>query len=666
VGVGAARKKYEGLLQKFLKKAFEDYKRNAFMEADVKCSNAIHSMEKRLRAACNASDAKIDNVAKVLDALLSEYEKLIQGPGKWQKLAVFLQQSFEGPVLDLFKRVIDKVESEKSSLALQRRLNEDKLTLLTKRLEASEGEKSEYIKRYEDAINDKKKLTDEYMNRITELQANRRSLDERYSNLLKTLDSTKHESMDWKRKYDQVLSRQKAEEDQASSEIASLKSRSSAAEARLAAAREQAQSAQEEAGEWKRKYDVAVREAKSALEKAAIVQERTNKQTQLREDVLREEFSGTLAEKDEEIKEKTAKIEHAEMCLTTLKLELKAAESKIRSYDTEISSLRNEIKDLTDKLKAENAMAQSYEREALVYQQEKSHLEQKYQSEFKRFEEVQERCKTAEKESTRATEMADRARAEAVMAQKEKSEMQRLAMERLAQIERAERKIDTLGREKDNLTGELQRATDSEKDALTRVAQLEEKVQQREKDLGALLDKDKTYRRNNAQILEQLLETEREAHTQANNRAEALSLQLQSAQAKIDSLHQELTKFRLNETLDSKLKTTSVGKRLRVENDIDVDSVQDMDASPRILRGSKRARSTSSPKYTQPEDGGSIFEGAEDNLSQQTNEEDYKKFTVQKLKQELTKHNYGDQLLPLKNPTKKDILALYEKCILQK
>ncbi|XP_045823511.1 guanylate-binding protein 4 [Trifolium pratense] len=669
VGVGAARKKYEGLLQKFLKKAFEDYKRNAFMEADVKCSNTIHSMEKRLRAACNAcnaSDAKIDNVAKVLDALLSDYDKSIQGPGKWQKLAVFLQQSFEGPVLDLFKRVIDKVESEKSSLALQRRLHEDKLTLLTKQLEACEGEKSEYMKRYEDAINDKKKLTDEYMNRITDLQANRRSVDERYSNLLKTLDSTKHESAEWKRKYEQVLSRQKAEEDQASSEIASLKSRSSAAEARLAAAREQAQSAQEEAEEWKRKYDVAVREAKSALEKAAIVQERTNKQTQLREDVLREEFSGTLAEKDEEIKEKTAKIEHAEMCLTTLKLELKAAESKIRSYDTEISSLRNEIKDLNDRLKTENAKAQSYEREALVYQQEKSHLEQRYQSEFKRFEEVQQRCKTAEKESARATEMADRARAEAGMAQKEKSEMQRLAMERLAQVERAERKIETLGREKDNLAGELQRATDSEKDALTRVAQLEEKVQQREKDLGALLDKDKTHRRNNAQILEQLLETEREARTQANNRAEALSLQLQSAQAKIDSLHQELTKFRLNETLDSKLKTTSVSKRLRVENDIDVDSVQDMDASPRILRGTKRARSTTSPKYMQPEDGGSTFEGAEDNLSQQANEEDYKRFTVQKLKQELTKHNYGDQLLRLKNPTKKDVVALYEKCILQK
>lgn len=344
---------------------------------------------------------------------------------------------------------------------------------------------------------------------------------------------------------------------------------------------------------------------------------------------------------------------------------LQAAESKIRSYDTEISSLRNEIKDLTDKLKSENAKAQSYEREAMVYQQEKNHLEQKYRSEFKRFEEVQERCKRAEKEAARSTEVADRARAEAGTALEEKNKMQSVAMERLAEIERAERKIETLGREKDNLETELQRATYSEKDALTRVAKLEEKVQQREKDLEALLDKDKTHRKNNAEILEQLLETEREAHTQANNRAEALSLQLQSAQAKIDSLHQELTKFRLNETLDSKLKTSD-GKRLREENDIGVDSVQDMDASPRILRGTKRARSTSSPKYTQPEDGGSIFEGGEDNLSQQTNEENYKKFTVQKLKVELTKHNYGDQLLRLKNPTKKDILALYEKFILQK
>lgn len=332
-----------------------------------------------------------------------------------------------------------------------------------------------------------------------------------------------------------------------------------------------------------------------------------------------------------------------------------------------MSSLRIEIKELTEKLKIENDKAQSYERDAIVFQQEKSHLEQKYHSEFKRFEELQERCKTAEKEAARATEVADKARAEAGLAQKEKSEMQRLAIERLAQIERAERKIENLEREKDNLEVELQRVRYSEKDALTTVSKLEEKVQQREKDLEALLDKDKTHRRNNAQILEQLLETERQAHAQANNRAEALSLQLQSAQAQIDSLHQELTKFRLNETaLDSKLKTASHGKRLRVDEEIGAESIQDMDMNPRIMRANKRSKSTTSPhQYMQPDDGGSIFEGAEDNQSQQTNEEDYKKFTIQKLKQELTKHNYGDQLLRLKNPNKKDILALYEKCVLQ-
>ncbi|KAF6157569.1 hypothetical protein GIB67_004939 [Kingdonia uniflora] len=65
VGSGAARHKYEKLLHSFLKKAFEDYKRNAFMEADLRCSNTIRSMEKKLRAACLVPDTKVDNVLNV-------------------------------------------------------------------------------------------------------------------------------------------------------------------------------------------------------------------------------------------------------------------------------------------------------------------------------------------------------------------------------------------------------------------------------------------------------------------------------------------------------------------------------------------------------------------------------------------------------------------------
>ncbi|KAA8515208.1 hypothetical protein F0562_018387 [Nyssa sinensis] len=669
VGAGSTRQKYENRLQNFLKKAFEDYKRDAFREAYLQCTNAIQNMEKELRKACYVPDAKIDNVLKVLDSLVSKYEASSHGPEKWRKLNVFLQQSLEGPVLDLIKKQMDQIGSEKSSLMLRCRSIEDKMGLLNKQLEASEKYKSEYLKRYEDTINDKKKLADDYMSRIGNLQSKCSSLEERCTSLSKTLDTVRQESLEWKRKYEQILSKQKAEEDQASAEIAILKSRGSAAEARLAAAREQAQSAQEEAEEWKRKYDIAVREAKAALEKAAVVQERTNKQTQQREDALREEFSITLAEKDEEIKNKAAKSEYAEQHLTTLSLELKAAESRIKNYELEVSTLKLEIREMVEKFEAVNATAQSCEREARILEQEKIHLEQKYRSEFDRFEEVQERCKIAEKEAIRATGLADKARAEAVTAQKEKSEMHQIAMERLAKIERAERHIENLERQKTDLADEVERIRISEMDALSKVVMLEARVEEREKEIESLLKSNNEQRASTVQVLESLLETERAARAEASNRAEALSVQLQATQGKLDLLQQQLTTVRLSETaLDSKLKTASHGKRTRIDDyEMGVESVHDMDNNDKIIRGNKRSRSTTSPlKFTQPEDGGSVFRGDEDNHSQQTNSEDYTKFTVQKLKQELTKHNFGGELLQLRNPNKKDILALYEKYVLQK
>ncbi|KAK3438457.1 hypothetical protein EUGRSUZ_C03068 [Eucalyptus grandis] len=668
VGAGSARKKHEELLHKFFRKAFEDYKRNAFMEADLQCSHAIRSMEKRLRAACHTPDANIDNVVKVLDALLSEYEASSHGPSKWQKLAMFLQQSLEGPILDLAKRLIDRVGSERSSLMLKCRAIEDQVGLLNKQLEASENYKSQYLKQYKDAISDKNRLSDDYSSRISKLQSTCSLLEERSSSLLKTLESTKQESLDWKRKYEQVLSKQKAEEDQSSSEIAILKSRSSAAEARLAAAKEQAQSAQEEAEEWKRKYDIAVREAKAALEKAAIAQERANKDTQKREDALREEFSIELAAKEEEVKEKVAKMEYAEQCLITIRSGLKAAESKIENYDVEIMSLKNEIRALSEKFEAANAKALSFEREARIVEQEKIHLEQKYLSEFKRFEEVQERCRNAEKEARRSTEMADKARADAVTAQKEKNDIQRLAMERLAQIERAERLIESLGRDKIALEDQLKEARMSETEALSKATLLEARVEEREKEIESLLDSNNEQRASTVQVLESLLDTERKARAEANSRAEDLSVKLQSAQAKIDSLQQKLTTVLINETaLDSKLKTASLGKRLRADDgEIGMDSVEEMDID-KPSRGNKRSRSTTSPlKHIQPEDGGSVYRGDEDNHSNKTSQEDYTKFTMLKLRQELTSHNFGAELLQLKNPNKKDLLALYEKLVLQK
>ena len=348
---------------------------------------------------------------------------------------------------------------------------------------------------------------------------------------------------------------------------------------------------------------------------------------------------------------------------------MQAAKSKADSYDAEIASVKLEIRQLSERLETANARAHSFEREKKILEQEKIHLEQKYFSESSRFEEIQERCRVAEKEAARATDIADKARALSDAAQREKSEMQRLAMERLAQIERAERHIENLNREKGDLANELERIRVSEMEAHSKVSLLEGRVEEREREIESLLKSNNAQRASTVHALENLLDTERAAHADANSRAEALSLQLQATQAKLDLLQQELTSVRLNETaLDSKLKTASHGKRLRADDyEMGFESVQDMDTSDRIKRGSKRTRSTTSPmKYTPPEDGGSIYRGDEDNQSEQTNQEDYTKFTIQKLKQELTKNNFGAELLQLRNPNKKEILALYEKCVLQK
>lgn len=180
---------------------------------------------------------------------------------------------------------------------LKLRSNEDKLALLRKQLDSNEKHRAEYMKRYEEAISDKRKVSEDYSNHITNLQSKCSSLEERCLSLSKALDSLRNESSDWKIKYERILSDQKAEEDKYKAEIAALRSRVSAADGRLAASREQAQSAHEEALEWKRKYDTAVGEAKASLERAALAQERSNKKTQEREDALRAEFLAQLAEK---------------------------------------------------------------------------------------------------------------------------------------------------------------------------------------------------------------------------------------------------------------------------------------------------------------------------------------------------------------------------------
>lgn len=209
----------------------------------------------------------------------------------------FSLYSLEGPILDLFRRQLNIIESERNSLKLKCNSSENQIHLLHEQLQAHEKHRSEYLKRYEEAINDKEKISKDYSDHVTNLQTKCSKLEERCSSILNALELAKRESSDWKSKYTESSSQLKTDENKFRSQLAVLESRISSAEGRLAAAREQAASAQEGASEWKRKYDVAAGEAKSALERAAVAQERTNKKAQAREDTLRAEFAVKLAQK---------------------------------------------------------------------------------------------------------------------------------------------------------------------------------------------------------------------------------------------------------------------------------------------------------------------------------------------------------------------------------
>lgn len=203
----------------------------------------------------------------------------------------------QGPILGLFKKKIEEVESEKIDLKLISNSQEDKLVLLNGQLERSEKLKTEYKKHYESSIDDMRSIDDHYKSRVLDAERKCNSLEEKISSLLEMLNSTKQESFEWKMKFEETLCKKKNDDEKATPKIDILKSLSKGTQLRVAAGNEKANSAQKTDIEWKNRYDIAVREAEAALEKATTVQECSNKQVLEREGAIREEFSSNLAEK---------------------------------------------------------------------------------------------------------------------------------------------------------------------------------------------------------------------------------------------------------------------------------------------------------------------------------------------------------------------------------
>ncbi|KAL3682521.1 hypothetical protein R1sor_000543 [Riccia sorocarpa] len=650
VGTGAPRLKYERQLMITLKKQFEDHRKKVSMEAELQILRQVGSMEERFRVTCNAPGATFDQALKVLDTLSAEYEQLASGPTKWQKLVKLLMKCLNGPLLDLVKRSSDRAAAEYATLELKFRSSAERITFMEKQAEAAQRDAQEWKKRYESSLDNYKASTDKSASQYAALQGKYSSLEERRASLVSQLEEARKEVADWRSKYDHLLSSRRSEDERLSSEHAALQSRCTSAEARLAAAKEQSESAKEEAAEWRRKHDTVVSDSRAALERSNALREKANKQHQLREDALRAEFASSIAEKENQVKELQSKLDLAEQRISAVSSRIKEHESKVSTQTDEMAFLKAEVRRLQSIVDNSKSSSITMEKDLEVARQEKSFQEERLQTVQKRLEEADEKCRVAEKEAKRATEVAEKAKEEATLAEREKLETQTLAVERLAAMERAERRADVLEKEKLELAKELDEIKCAEMEASSRVATLAKRLDDREREMEELLKDSQEQRADTVQVLENLVASERAARAEANKRAETLSLQLQTSQARLDALQQELTSARNHETaLDMKLKafqTEQTGnarsKRTRRETEDTGpgggDSGQDMEIETTTAKRVKRERDA------QTENGSSLMvtstaEGDSSKLEDEFSSKpvEYTKLTVSKLKQVLTR-----------------------------
>ncbi|MCO5594958.1 hypothetical protein L7F22_048995 [Adiantum nelumboides] len=679
VGAGAARQKYEKLLTVAFKRNYDENIHKIGMEAEMKCVKTVEKMDEKFWAVCQSPEATLGQVFEELNSLLEEYDQTTYGPSKWKKFKKFLQNSLEGPLMGITKRMNQQTATESTAFQMKCRSLAERLANVEKQLEGAQKDTEEWKRRYESVAFEARSSEEAALARFMALQKTYNSLDEKHSTISHQLEVSRKEVSDWRTRYEVAVSERKAGEEQLTVEIGALQSRCSAAEGRLAAAREQLQSAKEEAVEWRRKLDSALEELRVTSERAAAMCERVNKQSQDRQDALRDEFLSSIATKERDIKDAQSKFEQDERRIAELRTHLEDQEFKFNVQEEELVRLRSELKQSRTVADTAKTKVLSVDKELNGLKQEKEHLETRLDIELKRLADAETKLRQAEKDMKSAVDRSEKAWDEAKTARKEKLEAERNASERLAAQLSAERRYEVLVRDKDDLSEEINKLRTAEQDTFSRVRSLDRQLDVRDKEMGDLLDSANKQRANTIHVLESLLASERQACAEANARAESLSIQLQAVQGRLDVLQQEFSTTRLNETvLDSKLRirhggpcnmSPSPGKRARVDDSMFEDSVYYAEVN------ANNQNSVQKPNNSSIENGGSPRHShcdtpakADENRTSSDSKDldDYTKFTIPRLKQELTKAGFAEDLLQVKNPTKKEVINLYESLVLQK
>ncbi|KAH7441901.1 hypothetical protein KP509_03G061100 [Ceratopteris richardii] len=681
VGSGAARQKYEKMLSSAFKKHYEESMHKIWTEAELKCTRMVEMMDEKLWAVCQSSDVSLGQVFEALNTFLEDYDDATSGPSKWKKFRTFLQNSLKGSLLGVVKRMNLQSQTDSVSFQMKHQSLEDRLINAEKQLECAKREMNDWRNRYELLTEEAKSSEEASAARYLALEKMYDSLNEKCSLASHQLEISRKEVSDWRASYEVVVTERKTLEEQLNVEIGVLRSRCSSAEGRLAASQEQLQSAKEEVHEWRRKYDLALEELHITSERAAAICERLNRQAQDRQDALLNEYFSNIARKERETNDVKSKVEGDERHIAALQDRLEDQELKICSQEEEMSRLRLELRQIHNIVDIEKAKAISMDKELSILKQQKHYLEDKLNLELKRSEDAVAKQQQSEKEMKLAVGRLEKVHEEIESATKARLEAERLAAERLAAQISAERRNEVLVRENDELSRAIHTLQDLERDTISRMRSMDRHLEVRDKEMGELLDSAHKQRADTLNVLESLLDTERQACAEANARAEALSVQLQSVQGKLDSLQQKFSIARLNETLlDGRLrichchgelggKSPSSGKRARLDDSVLEDSANYVLMNASCQMTARKPDKLSlvsrcSPTQSQCDTPDKLDNRASPSDSKES--DDYMRFTIPRLRQELSKAGILDELEQMKSPTKKEIIELYERHVLHK
>ncbi|CAH8320387.1 unnamed protein product [Eruca vesicaria subsp. sativa] len=679
----------------------EDHKRVADMEAYSRCCNAIEDMGKKLWALPCSRDANSSDMIKALETAVAEYEVSINGPMKWQTLSSFFKKSIQDILVHRRGDQMDELLSENSKLKLQHSSMESMMDILKKQLEGGEKMRKEYQKRYEDAINDMNKLSDQFKHRIHDLESKCKSIHDEHSNLMEVLGSTRLEAAEWKRKYEGTLGENGASNSQVVGADASIKRCSKSID-------------------WKIKYENMISEQKAVSEKITAMEERL-KQASATEDGMRAELSRVLDEKEKVITEKDAKLATLEQLLSSTRSELKKSELKVKECSLEAKDLKLRISDLNEKCESAKSAAET---EAYALKQERDYLDKKHLSHMEELGKLCLRLEGAEREASSAKELVDSLRMEAGAARNNEKSLQASLVEKCIEIDRAKNRIGELEKVCLKLDDEESEASASKElvDSMKREA---EALRMNVNELQTLLqdkcieiDQAKCRIEELEKICLKLKDAEDEAAT-ARELVSSMKTEVESARCNEDKLHAllqeksieidrangmivnlERQKIALSKTLETRAKQNEEAvaewhrifnaekeKNMRVSTMQRVDSFMVSDeATP--LQGVKRLKVEASVTSS-----GSFFAGEteeEDAVSQESGRAmsamtprrctsstegggassstgmDHSKYTMKKLRDEIMKHGFGAELVGLKNARKSVLVELYERCVLRK